>query len=417
MKINIEVATVATEFEVDQNATVKDLIQAFLDKYAIPEKALSFRFAGKLLDQPEKPLSYYRIREGCKIFAQPKPVPGLTCLGPFEVVPNLDVKYRMDTLPYVELYHPASLVRQLSTVTREVQQIFQVSPAAPVTLPDDIRREAHIPLGPNVFFRWVYPFVKTRYSTAEIVGNLDKSDPLIALALYGGYMYVDDNDQVIQVNGIKPGPGLFFDGPYKISQACFDFIQREGRFQECTVELEGCTEFCWFLPNEHINLNDHLNDDQYAFYDAQDNMVTIEHGAFGYNTTDGMEHRLFRIVAEAPTGHFPTTNFDDRPTDGLPASSSSTDTSLEPSITINRQQSDRRDDMTQEEQTADQQCTVCLQIYNDPPDDEEFKRVICKPCNHSCMHYKCANQLLSYGNKCPICRATVTTLEKFPFLS
>merc|ERR1711962_604679 len=145
---------------------------------------------------------------------------------------------------------PPNILRELTKITHEYEHFFQVSPPHLVTLPDNIRLLAHIPLGEGVSFRWVYPFVKTKHSTAEKIRQLDPSDPLIALILFGGYLYTDRYGNVIQVNGVKPGPGLFFDGPYKMAPQAFDLIFKDGRFQEITIELEGCKAFCWFLPGE-----------------------------------------------------------------------------------------------------------------------------------------------------------------------
>jgi hypothetical protein len=344
-------------------------------------KALSLRFGGKLLDKPEQPLSFYGIRSGCKIYARIKLLPGLDCLGPFTIVPNIEAKYNMEGAPYVQMTGPKQILGKLFSITGEQEHLFQVSEKNLVTLPDDLRAAAHIPLGENVSFRWVYPFVKTKHSTPEKIKTLDPSDPLIALILFGGYLYVDHNDQVLQVNGIKPGPGLYFDGPYKMNPDCFDLAFKEGRFQECTVELEGCKSFCWFLPGEDGAIKEQIG--VAAFTDEEGNEIGIPHGAFGYESTDG--HRIFRISDNIPSGHFPVTEFS--------------------SVA-------HLDNVTSMDDT--QSCVICLVPYG----DGDLRRVVNKPCNHACLHHACANQLLSSSRRaqCPICRVQVTSLERMPYL-
>ena len=249
-EIIVQVANVPEKFRFHKDVTVLQLLMSVSHRTGKPTKALSLRFGGKLLDKFDKNLSFYGIRTGCKIYARVKLLPGLDCLGPFSVAPKIGALYNMEGAPYVQMIGPKEILRKLYTITAEQEHLFQVSEKHLVTLPNELREAANIPLGENVSFRWVYPFVKTKHSTPDKIKSLSPADPLIALILFGGYVYVDGNDQVLQVNGIKPGPGLFFDGPYKMSSECFDQAYKDGRFQECTVELEGCKSFCWFLPGE-----------------------------------------------------------------------------------------------------------------------------------------------------------------------
>ena len=310
-------------------------------------------------------------------------------MGPFTVVPNVGTTYNMEGAPYVQLIGPQRLLGHLLNLNGEDQQFFQVSARHRVTLPDDIRLGAHIPLGENVSFRWVYPFVKTKLSTSDKIKALEPSHPLVALILYGGYLYVDEHDQVLQVNGVKPGPGLYFDGPYKISPACFDLAFKDGRFQECTVELEGCKSFSWFLPGEDAAIKEKTG--AFAFTDDEGNEIGIPHGAFGYDCVDGP--RLFRISDIIPSGHFPVTEF--------------TSLAHQKNVVSGADGGDS-DDV--------QNCVICLEPYG----DGDQRRVVNKPCNHACMHHACANQLLSSGpnrDKCPICRTPVASLERMPFIT
>jgi len=386
-KIIVLVANVPEKFTFHyiQHVTVSKLLDAVCHRTGKLSKAISLRFGGKVLDNPEQPLSFYGIRSGCKVYASLKLLPGLDCLGPFTIVPNIGATYNMDGAPYVQMIGPKPILENLSSLTGEQENLFQVSEKHLVTLPDDLRISANIPLGENISFRWIYPFAKTKHSTTEKIKSLNPGDPLISLILFGGFLYVNDhNDQVIQVNGIKPGPGLYFDGPYKMNPECFDLVFQDGRFQECTVELEECKSFCWFLPGEDASIKDHIG--MPAFTDEDGNEIGIPHGAFGYECTDGP--RIFRISDNIPSGHFPVTEFN--------------------SI------AHQSDVASCTEDNEEQTCVICL----DPYSDGDLRRVVNKPCNHACLHYSCANQLLSASRRaqCPICRARVTSLERMPYL-
>ena len=381
-EVTVHIANVPETFRFHKDVTVLQLITAVSHRTGKLRKAISLRFGGKLLDKFDKTLSFYGIRGGCKIYARVKLLPGLDCLGPFTIVPNIDAKYNMEGAPYVQMIGPKRILEKLFSITGEQEHLFQVSERHPVTLPDDLRSAAHIPLGDNVSFRWVYPFVKTKHSTAEKIKILDPAHPLIALILFGGYLYVDQNDQVIQVNGIKPGPGLYFDGPYNMSTECFDLAFKDGRFQECTVELEGCKSFSWFLPGEDTAIKEKIG--EMAFTDDVGNEIRIPHGAFGYECNDS--HRIFRISDNILSGHFPVTEFTSV------AHLENTDTNGDDAHS----------------------CVICLEPYG----DGEQRRVVNKPCNHACLHHACANQLLSASRRpqCPICRVQVTSLERMPFI-
>jgi hypothetical protein len=384
-KIIVQVANVPEKFifHYIQHVTVSKLVAAVGHRTGKMSKAITLRFGGKVLDKLDQPLSFYGIRSGSKVYASLKLLPGLDCLGPFTIVPNIGATYTMEGAPYVQMIGPKSILEKLSSLTGEQENLFQVSEKHLVTLPDALRAAANIPLGENVSFRWVYPFAKTKHSTNEKIKSVNPSDPLSALILFGGFLYVDDkNDQVVQVNGIKPGPGLYFDGPYKMSPECFELVFQDGRFQECTVELEGCNSFCWFIPGEDASIKDQIG--LSAFTDDDGNEISIPHGAFGYECTEEGP-RIFRISDNIPSGHFPVREFN--------------------SVA-------HQTDVTEDDDV--QTCVICLEPYG----DGDLRRVVSKPCNHACLHHACANQLLSASRRaqCPICRARVTSLERMPYL-
>ena len=389
-QVIVLIANVPETFTFHRDVTVSQLVTAVSHRTGKLVKAISLRFGGKLLDKLDKPLSFYGIRSGCKIYARVKLLPGLDCLGPFTIVPNIGAKYNMEGAPYVQMIAPRSILEKLCAITREHEHLFQVSEKHLVTLPDHLRVAAHIPVGANVGFRWVYPFVKTQHSTPEKIKTLDPSDPLIALILFGGYLYVDHQDQVLQVNGIKPGPGLYFDGPYRMNHNCFDLAFKDGRFQECTVELEDCKSFCWFLPGEDKSIKDKTGAP--AFTDEDGNEIEIPHGAFGYETSGSA--RIFRISDNIPSGHFLVTVLSSTPEAHLT------------SVAHIKDEEESKDDS--------QNCVICLEPYG----DGDKRRVVNKTCNHACLHHACANQLLSasHGAQCPICRSRVTSIERMPFV-
>lgn len=286
----------------DGSVTIEQLTKDFAERTKIRRNALKLRFAGKLLDDTTATLSSYDIRSGCNINCSTRKLPGFDSLGPFGIVPNLEKMFNIQVLlkdSNGEMTCSSECLKKFSSITGLNDSILVclVSPKHKVTLSDEMRVEAKIPLGDNVYFCWMYPFLKVENCTEDGIKALDASDPFISLILYGGYLYLDQNDVMIQVNGIKQGPGLYFDGPFHMNQLCFDEIQKNGRFQPTTIKLEDCESFCWFLPSEEKSIKSIIGVP--PFTDDDGNEVPIPHGAFGYECPKN-NHRMFLVTDKVP---------------------------------------------------------------------------------------------------------------------
>jgi len=103
-------------------------------------------------------------------------------------------------------------------------------------------------------FAWAYPMVlepgTQRPQRAEIASFID----------YGGYIYFDDNRNVVGTNAIVPAPlvtlGLMFGRPQPLPENIVDRLTKQGRFQEISLASfadKGATHFAWIRPGEFSN--------------------------------------------------------------------------------------------------------------------------------------------------------------------
>ena len=74
------------------------------------------------------------------------------------------------------------------------------SPRSPLTCPWAERAQIHIPLDAHSFV-WAHPVLETRKAASWLAAEND----LICFLAYGGYVYFDENDEVVKINGIKFG--------------------------------------------------------------------------------------------------------------------------------------------------------------------------------------------------------------------
>ena len=80
---------------------------------------------------------------------------------------------------------------------------------------------------------------------------------LICFLAYGGYVYFDENDDIVKINGIKVGADLDFTGPYALAgdekrMRAFAAIQAADRLKVVTLTAlkPHMQRFGWVLPGE-----------------------------------------------------------------------------------------------------------------------------------------------------------------------
>lgn len=132
----------------------------------------------------------------------------------------------------------------------------QISPLSRVNLPGVALEVANIPADAK-YFAWCYPFLSDWGADAE---SEPSSDADVLFVTVGGYVYFDDEFQVIRLNAVLPSPvgGLKF-GPPKQWQAAWTAQLPPSRWQPVTLRkllMAGAMEFCWLRPDEFLGDDD-----------------------------------------------------------------------------------------------------------------------------------------------------------------
>lgn len=125
----------------------------------------------------------------------------------------------------------------------------QLSPLHDVTLDDETKAAANIPLD-SKYFAWAYPVVDD-----GSVGNGGSAEH--NFLKFGGYVYFSGSMDAIGTNSIAPAPigtlGLMFGRGQVLPDRVMCILQQKGRFQDITLQplLEaGATHFAWIRPGE-----------------------------------------------------------------------------------------------------------------------------------------------------------------------
>jgi hypothetical protein len=163
-----------------------------------------------------------------------------------------------------------------------------LSPIAPITLPKSVWEAAGIPAKAK-YFAFAYPAYIGFYKKGEILktDNLQPMDKQLLklnlveemwgfFLLVGGFIYMDENKQILQNNALTLVPTDFmmnFDGPKTPGVECLQGLQTRGRMIDVTLETlqeAGFKAFGWAHANEKT--------DGHALSTSEG----YEHGAFVY---------------------------------------------------------------------------------------------------------------------------------------
>lgn len=210
---------------------------------------------------------------------------------------------------------------------------------------------------------------------------------VIDLLFFGGYLYRDENKKNVKLVSLKPGAGLTFDNPIKISPFSVRFnevlspdniIQEQiknrtydimislfkyGRFQPVTIEslwILGARLFAWLIPNEFPEFN-------------------IPYGAFIYINAN-LENSCLVKVKGQTSKNYTEASFKAVCSDGkwIPPQIAST--------------------------IANPECQICF--VNQP--DTVFV-----PCGHYAVCDSCSKELQKARSpKCPFCRQNIGSAIK-----
>lgn len=126
----------------------------------------------------------------------------------------------------------------------------QLSPLHLITLDSETKAAANIPASATTF-AWAYPMV------LEAGQQKPRGLAEASFIEYGGYIYFNDNRDVVGTNSINPAPlgtlGLMFGRPQRLPDHVADVMTKQGRFQEITLKPladKGATHFGWIRPGE-----------------------------------------------------------------------------------------------------------------------------------------------------------------------
>ena len=110
-----------------------------------------------------------------------------------------------------------------------------ISPRSPVTLPEQVKKEAGIPLAATSFaFINPLPYFKRRLSRINLA-----SDTWGFVFLLGGFAYFDDDNTIIGINALSivPSPTvLHLIGPSTPTQAVTEVLGSLGRMADVVVD-------------------------------------------------------------------------------------------------------------------------------------------------------------------------------------
>jgi hypothetical protein len=155
----------------------------------------------------------------------------------------------------------------------------QISPLHRITLDSETKVAANIPVN-AISFAWAYPMVR------DAQMPLPRGQAEAAFIEFGGYIYFDDQQNVVGTNSIRPAPlgtlGLMFGRSQPLPADVADIMTKQGRFQEITLQAlaeKGATHFAWIRPQEFPG------------------SVASPNGCFAYKFADG-NLRYFPVVSK-----------------------------------------------------------------------------------------------------------------------
>eukprot|EP01084_Bolivina_argentea_P094955 170720_1 len=153
-----------------------------------------------------------------------------------------------------------------------------MSPIYIVTLNTEAKKAANIPSNAR-YFSWSYPSILPKNTLSNLSNKQITSkwlnDANIILLTVGGYMYFNENKQLLQINTLIPAidGGLQFSKPKKWDNKFTAELHKNGRFQEITIaslSSKGAKYFCWLFPMEEIQSN------------QMEKCIFTQHGGFVY---------------------------------------------------------------------------------------------------------------------------------------
>jgi len=175
-----------------------------------------------------------------------------------------------------EIYVPDDAISSKGSMwSHSNGEVFsQMSPMHEITLTDEEKREANIPLE-ALRFNWSYPVPGW-----ESMNQGGISQQLASFFQVGGFMYFGAFQCILQVTTLIPSDGdaggLQFSKPRSWKPEWTAALAKDGRFQDITIKAlraTGASSFCWLRPEEIIP-----GENGWPLHDQPE----VPHGGFAY---------------------------------------------------------------------------------------------------------------------------------------
>lgn len=129
------------------------------------------------------------------------------------------------------------------------------SPVSAITMDEHTRKIGNIPED-AAYMAWAYPLSGLNILEDSIKRKLDPATPEISFILFGGFLFFNENNELLQANAIYSGNNISFDKPKEINYGyVHSTLVKAGRLQDVTrqelIDI-GVTHYCWINPNEKI---------------------------------------------------------------------------------------------------------------------------------------------------------------------
>lgn len=124
-----------------------------------------------------------------------------------------------------------------------------------INLDEHTKDVANIPTDVS-YWAWAYPVFGVNQLTDAEKMLINPQFPEVSFAVFGGFVYFDNNFNLVQVNAVFGGKNISFQKPKPISfkDVKRDYIEK-GRFQDVTSQAlkdNGIVKFCWITPEDKI---------------------------------------------------------------------------------------------------------------------------------------------------------------------
>lgn len=293
-------------------------------------------------------------------------------LGPFAILgTTLLPTFIGDSSMYVIQINDATfdldLLRSCDIIDEEGLGYGSVSPVHELTLSFENKALALIPESAARFV-WAYPLFGMGSLNDAQKERLANCSPNLSFLVFGGFIYFDAQNTVLQANAIAQGNGLYFSGPQPWRHEFTSNLFKQGRFQDVTIAAmrdQGAKKYCWLKPDEVL-----VDISGCVSWKIEGN------GAFVYlfheDQRDYSPLDRFFTIADS-------VDVSDRPDTGIT------------SFSLAHR---RRFELTEPTVNEDTLCTVCL---------ENSRKILLMPCSHFCVCDVCAREI----DICPLCRRDV----------